>query len=61
MRQDRVRRSVLRTRSLTFQFQVEVLKIFLKLFIVQAQGKKSAKIPRTQGSELGAQSSSSTP
>ena len=33
--QDRVRRSGLRTRSLTFQFQVEVLKIFLKLFIVQ--------------------------
>ena len=33
--QDRVRRSGLRTRSLTFQFQVEVLKIFLKLLIVQ--------------------------
>ena len=29
--QDRDRRSGLRTRSLTFQFQVEVLKIFLKL------------------------------
>ena len=30
-----VRRSGLRTRSLTFQFQVEVFKIFLKLFTVQ--------------------------
>ena len=33
--QDRVRRSGLRTRSLTFQLQVEVFKIVLKLFIVQ--------------------------
>ena len=33
--QDRVRRSGLRTRSLTFQFQVEVLKILLKHLIVQ--------------------------
>ena len=71
--QDRVRRSGLSTRSLTFQFQVEVLKIFLKLLIVQGGSsalpdeanqrvfgtfpRKNGKIPRTQGSELGGQSS----
>ena len=76
--QDRVRRSGLRTRSLTLQFQVEVFTISSNsyragvssdlpdeanhgVFSTFPRVKKSAKIPRTEGSELGAQSSSWTP